>query len=145
MDEIFSDEIFYPIISASPGTSRPLAAGLRELAPPVPLTSQEVFPPTQSSSSHTPYFTSSDVIPPVGSLDAASPFQESVDPLIVSPALTVLPRRSGCVTQPPVRYGFMTLPSGSGQQDNPSYSQAMSGPERSIWLKAMEAEVEAFN
>lgn len=54
------------------------------------------------------------------------------------------PRRSTRTQQQPVRYGFTATASSNDGEDNPTYEKAMNGPDKELWLRAMEEEFNSF-
>lgn len=66
------------------------------------------------------------------------------DDIVSPPPLQLEPLRSTRTHAQPQRYGFVICDTSADENNNPSYEQAMSGPDRELWRRAMEAEFESF-
>jgi len=70
--------------------------------------------------------------------------QQPTPEITHTPSPETHPQRSTRTHTQPQRYGFVVCETAADKNDNPSYEQAMSGPDKQLWLRAMEEEFESF-
>lgn len=78
--------------------------------------------------------------PPIAISNTEEPFEASD---LTTPIVEPVVRRSPRVPTPVTKYGFAA--STSHDSDHPTYSQAMSSPDKSAWLQAMQEEFDLIN
>lgn len=98
-------------------------------------------PPSQSVGEVAPVEMSDD--PPANPVMDTPLVEPSEEVEVVPPPVSVT-RRSARVTAPPERYGFSAVSNDTNDGDNPTYEQALAGPDKELWLRAMEEEFQSL-